>query len=412
MTVILLGVNHRTATTDLREQLSVPDDAIPGLLSSLPDAVSECVLLCTCNRTELYAVADGDVTFGLVRCLSEYSGVPASEVDSHSYVLEGRDAVHHLMSVAGGLDSVVIGEPQILGQVRRSWEIARAAGATGPVLNTLFRFALEAGKEVRSRTPIARGALSVAHAAVEIARMELHDLSGREVLVLGAGETGRAAAMNLLAAGVGRLMIANRTLARAEALAERLGGSAVPLAEMPSALSRASVLITCAASREPIVPVALLERAVRERKEPEPLLVIDVAVPRNVEAAARYVPGVSLFDMDDVQRLCEANRHARAMAARGAERNIAEWTDRFVRWQRERGAVPSVRRLRARGHAVRDEEVEKALRRLPGLSERERNVVRAMGHAIANRLLHEPTVWLKRSEDGRRDWVESMWGLD
>lgn len=408
MTVQLLGINHRTADTDLRGRLALDEPHLRALLTELAGAAPEVVALSTCNRTELYAAAASDVTPTLLRRLSAHTCVSEDEIASHCYMLHGQSAVHHLLSVAAGLDSLVVGEGQILGQVRHAWDAGRAAGTTGPTLNTLFRYALQAGKEIRSQTIVARGATSVAHAAVELARKELSTLSGRNVLVLGAGETGRVAALNLISAGAGRLAIANRTFARAEVLASSLKGEAVPFDELPRALRDADMLIACSSSQQPLVTREMLRDATEDRHG-SPLLVVDIAVPRNVEPA-RELPNLVLYDMDDIQRLCERNKHARSMAARRAQRNIEEWGERFDRWQRERDAVPLITQLRSHAEQVRHEELHDTLQALPDLSERERAAVEMLSHSLINRLIHQPLVWLRQnSTEEQRRALGEMW---
>lgn len=392
LTVRLLGVNHNTAGTELRGRLTVSEADLPGLLAALRSAAGELVVLCTCNRIEVYSASADDPTDAVLAAVSAYTGVPPGDVSAHSYALSGEAAVSHLVSVAAGLDSMVIGEPQVLGQVRRAWELARTHQMTGPTLNTLFRIALEGGKDIRSRTPISRGATSIAHAAVELTRAQYGTLSGRTVLVVGAGETGRLAALNLSSAGVGRLLIANRTYSRAQQLAERLNGQALRLDALPSALPLADVLITCSSSSRPLVSAEMLQRSIGDSRQ---LLIMDIAVPGNVEAEARQVAGVSLFNMDDIQAVCTRNRHARASAARRAERDVHTWTQKFVRWQREREAVPAVRRLRTDSEAIRMRELARTLNALPELTEAERQAVEVLTRSLTQKLLHLPTVWLR-----------------
>lgn len=394
MTIHLLGLNHHTAGMDLRERLALEEARVRDLLRVLAPVAPEAVALSTCNRTEIYAVAESDIFPALLGELSALTGVPRGEIAAHSYVCMGDEAARHLFGVAAGLDSLVVGEGQILTQVRKAWDVARAAGTTGPVLNTLFRYALQAGKEIRSQTVVARGATSVAHAAVELARRELGTLEGRSVLVLGAGETGRLAALNLRSGGVRALTIVNRTPVRAEALAQSVGGEAAPFDRLPEALGAADMLVTASSAPRPLVTRELVARAAAGR-EGRPLLIVDIAIPRNVESEARDVPGVVLYDMDGIQALCERNRHARTMAARRAERNVTAWVERFADWRRERAAVPLVTQLRADAERARREELEDTLKALPELSERERAAVEAMSRALTNRLLHRPLLWLK-----------------
>ncbi|MDQ3328125.1 MAG: glutamyl-tRNA reductase [Chloroflexota bacterium] len=412
MTVLLLGVNHRTADIDLRDRLSLAPREVRDLLSNIAPAAAEIVALSTCNRTEIYAVAQENVAPALLRALSAHTRVPEAEIAAHSYTRAGEDAIRHLLAVASGLDSVVLGEGQILGQVRGAWEVARAAGTVGPTLNTLFRYALQAGKEIRSQTVVARGATSVAHAAVELARREFGSLANRNVLVLGAGATGRVAALNLRSAGAGKIAITNRTAARADALAAELHGDAVVFDALPDALRDTDMLIACSSSTEPLVTQSMLKGALSGRGE-RPLLVIDIALPRNVESAAREVPGVLLYDMDNIQDLCERNKHARSAAARRAKGNIDAWAARYAQWQREREAVPLIQHLRAQAEQVRQEELAAALRRLPNLTTQERAEVEALSRSMLNRLMHQPLVWLKeRSTPEQRELLGALWTPD
>lgn len=395
LTIQLLGLNHRTANLDLRSRLALSDPKVREVLGELAVTMPEAVVLSTCNRTEMYAVLEGDASGIMLRTLADHTGVADEEIRAQSYTLGGEEAVHHLFSVAAGLDSLVVGEGQILGQVRHAWDVARAAGTTGSVLNTLFRYALQAAKEIHSQTVVARGATSVAHAAVELARKEFGTLTGRNVLVLGAGDTGRIAALNLISAGVGKLTITNRTLERAEALAAQLNGEAVPFDQLPAVLKQVDLLVTASSSPEALISTEMLS-GVAEVHRDNQLLIVDVAVPRNVDALARGLPGVSLYDMDDIQRLCERNLHARNMAARRARRNITEWGERFAQWQRERDAVPLIMELRTHAEQVRQEELQQTLRMLPDLSEQQRAAVESMSRAMTNRLMHQPLIWLKQ----------------
>lgn len=409
--ITLFGLNHRTADTDLRGRLGLDSEAIPRLLTDLLDVAAEAIVLCTCNRVEVYAVADKDQTEAIIRVLAVHTAVSPNDIAAHGYASTDARAVHHLMSVAAGLDSLVVGESQILGQVRDAWDLAHTHAATGPTLNTLFRYALEAGKHIRTQTGVGRGITSVAHAAVELARHEFGSLADRRTLVLGAGRMARLACLSLRSAGARELAVANRTLDHARALASEVDATALPLDTLPVALAEVDLLITCATTFEPLVTRPMLEQATRQRPD-RPLLVADLGVPRNVALESRAVPGVRLFDLDTMERLCDRNRAARADAAIEAEQYILEWVGRFTCWQRERDAIPLIRQLRQQAEQVRDEEVAHALQALPGLTERERHAVEKVGRAILNRLLHHPTVWLKQHSDvDQRRWLAEMWGL-
>ena len=397
--VYLLGTNYRTVDTDRLGRLALDTTRIPPLLRQLGEVAREAVVLSTCNRCEIYFVAERDVTADVHDIFTV--AVTSSPSEAETYALTGTHAVRHLMGVAAGLDSMVLGEPQILGQVGEAWEMARRAGSTGPTLNALFRFAQQAGKDVRSHTKITHGATSVAHAAVEIARRHFISLTGRTVLVLGAGKTGRTAALNLRAAGAGALSIVNRTQERAEALALQIGGTAIPFAALSYGLASADLLLACATATAPLVSRDMIEQALAERKG-RPLLVLDIAVPRDVEREARDVPGVSLYDMDDINHICEQNRHARIASARAAERHIADWTQRFVNWQGERHAVPRIKRLRNEAETMRAAEVERTLKALPELNSHQRAAIEAMSRALSRKLLHQPTIWLREHADDFR----------
>jgi glutamyl-tRNA reductase len=407
--ISLLGVNHRTAGIALRGRLALTQDATSDLLLRLVAVAGEVVILSTCNRIEIYTVAVDDVTDAIRSGLALATGVPVEEIRAHSYALSGQALVHHLIGVSAGLDSMVIGEAQILGQVGDAWRTAAGAGTTGPVLNTLFRYAQQAGKDIHSRTVVSRGAVSIAHAAVEIARKELGSLTDRRVLVVGAGKTGQLAARNLRAARVAELLVTNRTYARAEARAVELGGTAIRFEDMADELGRIDAVIACASTNDPIITKSIVERAAAHRGD-GPLLLIDIGVPRNIDIASRGIDHVLLYDMDDLQALCERNKHARAAAARAAKREVQIWTARFVTWQREREAVPLIRRMRADAEEMRARELQHALRSMPELTEQERAAVEKLSHSIVKKLLHQPTVSLRRERDEeQRCRVAAMW---
>ncbi|MFN8485205.1 MAG: glutamyl-tRNA reductase [Anaerolineae bacterium] len=407
----VLSISHHTADAEFRERLDVPEAEQPALLRRLAALAEEVVLLATCNRLEVYSVAAMDVAPALLGFLAGYRGVPLAEVEIHAVVLKGEEAAAHLMSVAAGLDSAVLGEAQILGQVRRAWETSHDVGLTGPTLNTLFRMAVEAGKAVRSQTGIGQGTTSLAHAAVELARQELGSLAERSGVVVGVGEMGRLAAQGLRGRGLAHLTLVNRTLSRAEALARDLEGHAWPVDRLPEALVCTDLVVMCAEARQPVLTADSLSRVMAERVG-RPLLVVDLGLPRNVAPEARAVDGVTLYDLDDIQAVCDRNRHARREAAHVAQAHIHDWTTRFLAWQHEREAVSVIRRLREEAETIMHGEVERTLRALPELSEHERLAVEAMSRTLVNRLLHRPTMWLKEhsSEDQLR-WLDEMWSL-
>lgn len=405
----VLSISHHTADAALRERLAVVEAEQAPLLCRMAALASEVVLLATCNRLEVYTCGDADVASPLIDFLAGYYGISLGELEAHAVVLSREAAMAHLMSVAAGLDSAVLGEAQILGQVRRAWDMSRDLGLTGPSMNTLFRMAIEAGKAVRSQTGIGQGTTSLAHASVELARQELGSLAGRRAVVVGVGEMGRLAAHGLRGGGLARLTLVNRTLAHAEALGRDLDAEAQPLDCLPESLAHADVAVMCVQARQPVLTADTLGRLMGTRPDHR-LLVIDLGLPRNVAADARRVAGVVLYDLDDLQAVCDRNRHARRQAARDAQDHIAVWTARFLAWQHEREAVSLIRRLREEADTIMRGEVERTLRALPELSERERLAVEAMSRTLVNRLLHRPTMWLKEysSEDQLR-WLDEMW---
>jgi glutamyl-tRNA reductase len=403
MDILCVGTSHRTAPVEVRERVAFLESRL-GVASALlrgRDGVHEAVLLSTCNRTEAYVVAE-DAAAGTHTVLAfwcDYHGLSPQDVEPYVYALRGADAVRHLFRVAAGLDSMMVGETQILGQVREAFGAARASRATGPLLDALFRQAIATSRQVRQRTGIERGSLSVPGAAVEVARQLLGGLAGRRVLVLGAGEMAELTVRHLVEAGCGGVVVCNRTLEHARPLAERLGGVAVRFDELGRSLAEVDILVTSTAAPHPVVEPELVAQAVQGRREP--LVIVDIAVPRDVHPAVGRLPGVRLLNVDDLQAVSEAARQARQAEIAHAERIVAEETDRFCAWLRSLKVVPLITALRARAEAVAEEEWRRALPRLQGLTEQEREAVRALLQSVVNRLLHGPIVRLK--EIARRE---------
>ncbi|MCS7236541.1 MAG: glutamyl-tRNA reductase [Armatimonadota bacterium] len=403
MDILCVGTSHRTAPVEVRERVAFLESRL-GVASALlrgRDGVHEAVLLSTCNRTEAYVVAE-DASAGTHAVLAfwcDYHGVSLQELEPYVYALRGADAVRHLFRVASGLDSMMVGETQIMGQVREAFGAARASRATGPLLDALFRQAIATSRQVRQRTGIERGSLSVPGAAVEVARQLLGGLGGRRVLVLGAGEMAELTVRHLVESGCGGVVVCNRTLEHARPLAERLGGVAVRFDELGRYLSEVDILVTSTAAPHPVVEPELVAQAVQGRREP--LVIVDIAVPRDVHPAVGGLPGVRLLNVDDLQAVSEAARQARQAEIAQAEKIVAEETDRFCAWLRSLKVVPLITALRARAEAVAEEEWRRALPRLQGLTEQERETVRALLQSVVNRLLHGPIVRLK--EIARRE---------
>lgn len=399
MTVLLLGANHDTATVAVRECLTIPPERIAGTLRFLAAAIGEVTVISTCNRTEFYALNPHVAEPALRRFLHQHAHLPEGELDQALYRLEGRDAIRHLFQVAGGLDSMILGEPQVLGQVREAWQTAGAAGTLGPVLDALFRRALTCGKQARSATGIARGGISVSQAAVEFAREQLGDFSGRIVLVVGAGETGALVARNLRAHGAGNILIANRTLERSWQLAGTLSGQAVRFERLTQAVRAADIVISCTSAPEPVLTREILERALGERPE-RPLLAIDIAVPRDIDPAAGALPGLTLFDLDDLQARIRLNNRVRRAAAGAVETLVDEQVEEFLAWHAAHTAGGTIRAVRDHAEAIRETHYQRALSRMGDLDAAQREALRIATEQLVNSLLHTPISRLRDAEHG------------
>ena len=400
MSVIVVGLNHRTAPVELRERVAVPSSRMVKALHDLcgREHLAEVVLLSTCNRTEIYARSTKfhSAVSDVLEFLSEQGSAPPEDFSEHLYTYYDDSAVSHLFGVAAGLDSMIVGEGEILGQVRDAWQLAESEGASGQAMARVFRHAIELGKRVRTDTAIGRRALSVSSAAVALAERTMFSLRGRSVLILGAGDVAEGLGRALIAAGVGEVVVANRTHARAVGLAERLGGRAVPLGDLQDVLTSVDVLLTATDSTEVHVERADVE-AVMERRGGVPLLIVDVAVPRDVDPGAAQIPGVTLHDVDDLHQLTEAAMDERRREVDTVREIIGEELERFQTDRAAREVAPLVTSLRDRAEDVRQSELLRFRTKLSALDEETRNTVDALTHGIINKLLHEPTVRLKEA---------------
>lgn len=400
MSVVVVGLSHRTAPLDLLERMAVPEERLPKALGDLVarDFVSEAVVLSTCHRVEVYAVAERfhGAMADVRHFLSELSFVPPEEFADHLYVHYDDAAASHLFAVAAGLDSVVLGESQILGQVRDAWERARAEGAAGARLSQLFRQALEVGKRARSETAIARGITSLSQAAVTLASERLSGLADRTVVVLGAGEMGAGLVAGVAEADVpgSNVTVANRTWTRAEQLAERAGGRAVTLEGLTEALASADLLLTSTGSSTVVLTAPVLEGALAGRRD-QPLLIVDLGMPRDVDPAVADLPGVSLLGLADVEAFVEARLDERRREVLPVQAIVDEEVDRWVEAVTARHATPTVSALRQRAEEIRLAELARYRNRLAHLEPREREAVEAMSRSLLAKLLHDPTVRLK-----------------
>ena len=407
MSLFVLGINHQTAPVSLRERVAFSADMVPVALAGLRalPQVQEVALLSTCNRTELYAVTsddgcaladwlalhpDGDQAHDPGR---DARSSPGQALDAYLYRHRDADAVRHLFRVATGLDSLVLGEPQILGQVKQAWATARSVGSLGTQLDRLFQQAFVTAKRARTDTRIGVNPVSVASAAVRLAQESFARLQDSTVLLIGAGETIELAARHLVQAKTKRLLVANRTLSHAQELASRHGGVALPLAEIDRHLGEADIVLSATASREPILLKHQVAAALATRKH-RPMLLIDLAVPRDIASDVAQLRDVFLYTVDDLERAIEDNRRSRREAATEAEAIIELQVSRFVETLAASKRTASLKRLRAHGEAARAEVLAKAKQQL-GAGQDPGDVLEFLAHTLTNRLLHAPTIALR-----------------
>jgi glutamyl-tRNA reductase len=402
MHLLLLGVSHKTAPVDVRERLDFSSRDLGAAVEALATRAStaESVVLSTCNRSEVYVASDNPARARdeIIEFLSQYHSLPPDSFTPHLFSLSDEAAAKHLFRVAAGLDSLVVGEPQILGQVKDAFEMATGRRCTGPMLSKLFHWSFGVGKRVRTETALGEGAVSISFAAVALARKIFGRLDGRRVLVIGAGEISSLTAEHLRAQGVGEIAIASRTAAHAEALAASVGGRAAPWEEVPALLGTADIVVTATGSQRPILTRAHVE-ATTARHRPDPLFIIDLAVPRDVEASVGDIEQVFLYNVDDLQTIVQENLSRRTREIAHAETIVAEELLKFATWQRSRGAVPTVVALRQRFDAIRRAELQRLDNKLVGLSPEARARVDEVTRLIVEKLLLDPTEQLKALPD-------------
>ncbi|HEX8752967.1 MAG TPA: glutamyl-tRNA reductase [Solirubrobacterales bacterium] len=418
--LLALGVSHKTAPLDLRERLSLTEGRAVSTLRELTEAsgIAEAAAISTCNRTELYLIVSDSVEAEstALGVLSRQAEIRPTELLGHLYSLRSTEAARHLLRVTAGLDSMIVGEAEIQGQVKRAYELALVEGVTGPVLNRLFRAALTAGGRAREETGISEKGVSIPSVAVELARRALGDLSDRQVLMVGAGETAELVARALTARGVHAVFVANRHYDRAIGLAQRFEGTAVRFEALPEQLQDVDVVVSATNSPHHIVERDGIAQVMQARQG-RPLLAIDLAVPRDIEPDCREVEGVSVFDIDDVQKIVERNASGREAEAKRAERIIEGELDRFERWLASLEVLPTIAALRERGDEVVRRVLAENENRWESLSEADRERMEAMARAVASRLLHEPTLRIRRAAGDEDAYshvsaLRELFGLD
>ncbi|MGO2133311.1 MAG: glutamyl-tRNA reductase [Halomonas sp.] len=397
MTLLALGINHRTATVEVREQVAFTPSGMKEALTQLRGLpnVREAAVVSTCNRTELYCVTEGAGEREILEWMGRYHGLDADELTRCAYHYLDDEAVRHLMRVAVGLDSMVLGEPQILGQLKEAYQAARQARGLSGELEGLFQHTFAVAKRVRTETGIGRNPVSVAYAAVSLASRIFDDFSQARALLVGAGETIELVAQHLHQAGVRQLVVANRTLERANLVAGGLGGQAITLDQIPEALINADIVISSTAAPLPILGKGMVERALKKRRY-RPMFMVDIAVPRDIEPEVGKLSDVFLYTVDDLEEVIDENRRHRQVAADHAESLIEHGVRDWQKGQRIRDGGALIRRVREHGEALRDLSLDDALARL-ARGEASEDVVRRLANQLTNRLMHRPTVAMREA---------------
>ena len=425
MEYLVLGLNHRTAPLAIRERLSITRERLPEALKAMAGYGVPGVILCTCNRSEFYAVepaieptakpgsqpADtgaasvpvGSMGVGdrrIKQFLVDYFDIPLIDVERHLYLHQGPDCVRHLFRVATSLDSMILGEEQIIGQVREAFHAAVAAETAKQPLSFLFQRALRVGRQVRRDTGIGANPLSVSRACAELVKAELGDLAGLRVLVVGAGEAGELAAPGSSHGGAKEIVVANRTQQHAEDLAEKLSGRVVPFSALGPAMKDADIVVSCTGSPEYVVEAGMVKEAMAHRPD-RSLFLMDIAVPRDIEPAAGDIPNVTLHDVDDIDSFSHANREEKRQQAQHAEEVVVLAAEEFLEWRRSLEVLPTVVALRDKAERIRESEFQKTVKKLNGkLSNEDLASLEAMTKAILKKFLHDPTVFLKEQRTG------------
>ncbi len=409
MTLLALGLNHKTAPVDIRERLTFGPDVIVGALRSLTEQTpaAEAVIVSTCNRTEIYcAVETCDAETPVRDWLGRFQGIDSQLIAPHLYVHVDQAAVQHLLKVASGLDSMVLGEPQILGQVKSAFQTACDAASAGRLLGRLFQHTFSVAKQVRTDTAIGSSPVSVAFAAVSLARQIFSDLSKQTALLIGAGETIELAARHLHQHGVGRIIVANRTVERAHSVAAQFEGFGIGLTELSTHLPEADIVVSSTASPLPVLGKGAVENALKKRRH-RPMFMVDIAVPRDIEPEVDQLSDVYLYTVDDLQGVVEEGLRSRHRAAEQALEIIDLHTEEFMAWVRSLDAVTLIQDYRQRAECIRDEMVARAQRHLAAGKSPE-DVVCKLAHTLTNKLLHTPSVRMRQAgRDGQADLLEA-----
>lgn len=414
--LLAFGINHRTASIDVREKVAFSPDRMAEALQEAREqaALAEVAILSTCNRTEVYGACRHQDSDRLVDWIGHYHHLQAGMLRNSAYEFWDQRAVAHMMRVASGLDSMVLGEPQILGQLKDAFQVAKQANTLGPMLGRLFQQSFSVAKQVRTDTGIGTNPVSVAYAAVSLAKHIFSDLAKNRALLIGAGETVELVARHLHEQGVNHITVANRTLARANSLAEMFNGQAITLPEIPEQLHKADIVISSTASPLPILGKGAVEHALKRRKH-KPMFMMDIAVPRDIEEEVADLADVYLYTVDDLQQVVDENRKQREQAATAAETIVDEQSQAFMASLRGLDAVDTIRAFRELMEAHREQELQKALQAMERGDDPAETLQR-MSRALTNKMLHEPTVQLKKAGEAgqleKLQWAETLLGIE
>lgn len=402
MTFIATGINYNTAPVAIRERLAFPMEILPRALQSLKQAarISEAAILSTCNRTEFYFHNPSDDANNLIEWIAQEKDIDPADFSPYLYSYSEAQSIRHIFRVACGLDSMVLGEPQILGQMKTAYQAAYEAGTLGKNLARLFQHTFSAAKKVRTDTAIGSSPVSVAFAAVQLGKQIFDDLSQQTALLIGAGETIELTARHLHQHGIGRIIIANRTFDKAHSLASQFNGYAIALKELPAHLPEADIVVSSTASQLPILGKGMLESAIKKRKH-KPIFMVDLAVPRDIEAEVEQLPDIYLYTVDDLKNTINDNMESRRRAAEQAEEIIDTEVEHFLAWLRSQGAQTTIRDFRLQAEQIREQTLQKALQQLNGGQPAEQ-VLQRLAHTLTNKLIHTPSTQLRAAGENER----------
>lgn len=413
--ILTVGLNHKTAPIEVREKVALATGQLSTAMFSLFEYVPQGIILSTCNRTEVYALADARCSEkGIVETfLSSLGDMPIDQLSPYLYSLQQEKAVTHLFRVAAGLESMVVGEYEILGQVRQALETAEQTGIVHLPLLNLFRQAVRVGRRAREETAISRSPVSVSSAAADLARKMFPDLGTRKALVIAAGEAGQLAVKALVQSMVGEVLITSRSFEKAAELASSLGGTAVSIHRLEATIAEADIVISCSGSPHYIIHAPLIAEVMAERPQ-RPLLLIDIGVPRNIDPAVKSIGGAHLYDIDDLEEICESNHLQRRAEVTKVEAIISDEASRFLAWWHSLETVPTITALVNRAEKIRRAQQAKTLDKLAGLSEEDRARIDAMTQSIVRQLLHNPILYLKDGKQNRNlvQAIREIFGLD